>query len=188
MLKSFHLKHCWVNWFYIIIVLIWSVWFGLQMQHSSGQFYWISEITLMSWVLNRIWWSLPRLFHLFFSPLCVLRARVCAMLIWWMRFWSKRSFLSSDGIVSFTYSNLFPDTLGISKADLPLFYTSHTNCGCKISPYLFWLCLSVSCVSAGWSRRKSLTTMQSFPVTMAVWFAGWEQKHTHTHIPSSPAS
>lgn len=173
----------------VSIFLFWTNRFfhtGLQTQHSSGRFYSTSEIRLNSWVWNLIW-SLPLLFSCVQSFVCSVSTCVC-MLIWFMRFWSNPSFLSSNGIVSFTYSNLFPDTLGISKADLPFFYTSHTDCCWKIRPCLFLFFFSVSCVSAGWSRRKSQTTMQSFPVTMAVWFAGWELKHTHTHIPSRPAS
>lgn len=46
---------------------------------------------------------------------------------------------------------------------------------------LFWFFFS-SRFLAGWSRRKSQTTMQNFPVTMAVWFAGWELKQTRTHM------
>lgn len=172
------------KWCKLILVLHTSIWTNrsfhtdLQTQLSSGTSC-TAEISLNSWVWDLICWSLPA-----FSPLCVLWARVCACLSDLCVSDPTRPFFHLMALSHLP--NLFPDTLGISKAELSFLPFVH-RLWLEIKTCLFWFfSLSVSCVSAGWSRRKSPTTMQNFPVTMAVWFAGWEQKHAH--IPSSPAS
>lgn len=174
------------KWCKLILVLHMSIWTNrsfhtdLQTQLSRGTSC-TAEISLNSWVWDLICWSLPA-----FSPLCVLWARVCACLSDLCVSDPTRPFfhlMALSHLRILIYSQTLWGSLKLSF----IFCSSHTDCGWKIRPVCSdFFSLSVSCVSSGWSRRKSSTTMQNFPVTMAVWFAGWEQKHAH--IPSSPAS
>ncbi len=116
------------------------------------------------------------------SFVCCVCTCVC-MFIWFMRFWSNPSFLSSNGIVSFTYSNLIPDALGICKAELSFLQFTH-RLWLENKTCLFWFfSLSRFLVflqggQGGNHRRQCKTSLLQWPCDLL-----GENRNTHTSSP-----
>lgn len=87
--------------------------------------------------------SLPQLFHVF-SPLCVLWACACACLSDLCVFDPTHLFFHLMAL-SHLRILIYSQTLWGSLKLIFLFYTSHTDCGLKIRPCLFWFFLCFLC-------------------------------------------